>query len=77
MQRLRVGPVDNEIGIHREELDRFVRKILAPVTDVRSFGQRSDLVANSRFNPISDLLAAFLFDIAPDLDEIARGFRRK
>ena len=77
MQRLRVGPVDNEIGIHREELDRFVRKILAPVTDAWAFGERSDLVANSGFDPISDLRATFFLNIAPDLDEIARGFRRK
>jgi hypothetical protein len=38
VQRFRVGPVDNEIRIDWEELHSFVREILAPVTDARSFG---------------------------------------
>jgi hypothetical protein len=59
VQGPRVGPVDDEIRIDREELDRFVREILAPVTDAWSFGERHDLVANCRFNTICDLLAAF------------------
>src|SRR5580700_10613060 len=77
VQRFRVGPVDNEVRINWEELHRFVRKILAPVTDAWAFGQRNDLVANSRFNTICYLRAAFLLDVAPDLDKIERGFRRE
>jgi hypothetical protein len=38
MQWFRVGPVDNEIRINWEELHRFVRQILARVTDAWSFG---------------------------------------
>jgi hypothetical protein len=38
VQRPRVGPVDDEIRIDWEELHRFVREILAPVTDTWSFG---------------------------------------
>jgi hypothetical protein len=33
VQRFRVWAVDDEIGIDRKELHRFVREILAPVTD--------------------------------------------
>jgi hypothetical protein len=76
VQRFRVGPVDNEVRINWE-LHRFVRKIFAPVTDAWAFGERSDLVANSGFDPISDLRATFFLNIAPDLDQIERGFGRK
>jgi hypothetical protein len=38
VQRLRVGPVDYEVRIDREELHWFVRKILAPVPDAWSLG---------------------------------------
>jgi hypothetical protein len=39
MQGLRVGPIDNEIGINGKELHRFVGQVLAPVTDAWAFGQ--------------------------------------
>ena len=68
VQRLRVGPVDDEIRIDWQELHRFVCEILAPVTDAWAFGQHNDLVANNDFNSISDLLGAFSLDVAPDLD---------
>ena len=57
MQRLRVGLVDNEIGINGKDLNGFVREVLAPVTDAWAFGQRQNLVANRRFNAISSLLS--------------------
>jgi hypothetical protein len=51
MQRLRVGPVDNKIGIGWEELHCFVREILAPVTDAWALASEtiwSRIVASTR-----------------------------
>jgi len=39
--------------------------------------QKNDLVANDRFNVVRYFNAALFLDVAPDLDKIERGFRRK
>jgi hypothetical protein len=36
LQRLRVGSIDDQVGIDRKEFQRLIRQILAPMTGTRA-----------------------------------------
>jgi hypothetical protein len=68
-------PVDDQVRVHREEL--HIRQILAPVSGTEVCRQKNDLVPNYRLNAVRDFNAALFRNVAPDLDQVERRFRRK
>src|SRR5208337_3271821 len=77
LQGLCLWPVDDEVGIDWEELDRLIRQILAPVSGPRRSCQENNLVAYDGFHAVRDSNAAVLLKVAPDLDEIESGLGRE
>src|ERR1035441_2564432 len=77
LQGFRLGPVNNQVGVGREKLHRFIRQILAPMPPARSSRKINNLLADHGFNLVGHLKTGILLDIAPDLNEVERGFRRK
>jgi hypothetical protein len=61
-------PVDDQVRVHREELHRIIRQILAPVSGTGVCRQKNDLVPNYRLNAVRDFNAALFRNVASDLD---------
>jgi hypothetical protein len=72
-----IRAVNDQIGINREKLRRFVCQILAPMSGAGIPCQKNDLVPDDGFNPVRHLATAFPFDVPPDFDKIARGLWRE
>jgi hypothetical protein len=77
LQRLGVRPVDDQLGVHREELDRLIRQVLAPVSTTGGVREECDLITNGRFDFTGGLNAGPDFDVSPDLSKMSRGLRRE
>ena len=77
MQGFCLWPVNDKIGIDWEELHRFVRQILTPVSSSWRSCQEYDLVADDGFHTVRDGNTALLFEVTPDLDEIESGLGRE
>src|SRR6266481_775971 len=71
------GAIDNQVGVNREELYLLLSQISAPVSGTGVCRQENDLVPNDRLNAVRDFIAALFLEVAPDLDQVERGFRRK
>jgi len=77
LQRLRLGPVDDQIRIGEKKFHVGVGEILTAVPSARRLCQKGEFLTDGGLNAVRDCQARLFFDVTPDFDEIERGLRRK
>ena len=77
LQRFRLGPVNEQVGVDREEPHRLVRQVLAPMPGTGDPRQKDNSAANDLLDAIGDFDCGLPFDVTPNVDQIERGLRRK
>jgi hypothetical protein len=63
LHRRSFRPVNDQVGVHREELHRFIGQILARVSGAGVRRQENDLFPNDRLNAVRNFEAALLFAV--------------
>jgi hypothetical protein len=77
LQRLRLGPIHDQIRVDGEKLHILVRQILAAVPGIRSSREKGYSFEDGGFNAVGYRNAALFFDVTPDFDEIQCCLGRK
>lgn len=72
LQRLRVGSINDQIGVDREELYRLLGQVPAPVSGTGISRQERDLILDDRFDTVCGFEAAAILDVAPNLEDRGR-----
>src|SRR5690242_1093755 len=70
LQRLGLGPVDNQIRIDREKPHVGGSQVTPPMTAIRKRREIGKLAANDGFHAVGGFLTAFLLQVTPDANEV-------
>jgi hypothetical protein len=77
LQRLRLGPIHDQIRVDGEKLHILVRQILPAVPGPRSSCKKSYSFEDGGFDAVRCRNAALFFDVMPDFNDIEGSLGRK
>ena len=75
LQGLGLWPIDDEVGINRKKLHRFIGQIMPPVSNAGHPGEDFNFLKDARLNLIGNHKASLQRQILPKTPDVVFGVR--